>query len=82
MTLQDKLDEQRRSFEKEAPPEVLEIMRRATEDLRSSGIMDRVLKAGDQAPVFELQDEKGNTVRSAELIKEGPLVVTFYRGVW
>jgi hypothetical protein len=31
-------------------------MHRATEELRSSGIMDNILKAGDRAPDFILPD--------------------------
>jgi hypothetical protein len=82
MTLQEKLDEQKRNFENSAPQEALDIMHRATEDLRCSGIMDRVLKAGDPAPDFALNDENGNAVGSADLLPQGPLVISFYRGVW
>jgi hypothetical protein len=82
MSLQEKLDAQRTAFEAEAPPEAVAVIHQATEDLRNSGIMEGVLKAGAQAPAFELPDEKGKTVRSAELLSKGPLVISFYRGVW
>lgn len=82
MSLQDKLDDRRKNFESSAPPEKLAIMHRATNDLRLSGIMERVLKTGDRAPNFSLPDENGNLVGSLELLKKGPLVVSFYRGAW
>ena len=82
MGLQDKLDDRRKNFESSAPPEKLAIMHRATNDLRLSGIMERVLKTGDRAPNFSLPDENGNLVGSLELLKKGPLVVSFYRGAW
>ena len=44
MSLQDKLDEQRKQFESSAPPEALTIMHRATDDLLHSGIMEHILK--------------------------------------
>jgi AhpC/TSA family len=82
MSLQEKLDAYKRDFEQKLPPEKSAIMHRATEDLRRSGIVDRVLKVGDTAPDFVLPNVKGEKVSSAELRKSGPLVVTFYRGVW
>jgi hypothetical protein len=82
MSLQEKLDEIRNKFEASAPPDALAIMHRSTEDLRNSGIMDRVLKAGDRAPEFSLPDEQGKVVSSSGLLSQGPLVVSFYRGVW
>ena len=82
MSLQGKLDDRRKNFESSAPPEKLAIMHRATNDLRLSGIMERVLKTGDRAPNFSLPDENGNLVGSLELLKKGPLVVSFYRGAW
>lgn len=37
------------------------------------------LKVGDQAPVFELKDQAGATVKLADLLKRGPVAVVFYR---
>jgi hypothetical protein len=82
MSLQDKLDSRRKNFESSAPPEKLTIMHRATNDLLHSGIMEQVLKAGDRAPDFSLPDERGHLIESLELLKKGPLVVSFYRGAW
>jgi hypothetical protein len=82
MSLQDKLDEVKKQFESSAPVEALTVMHRATEDLRNSGIMERILKVGGRAPEFTLPDIQGQTARSAELLGRGPLVVSFYRGVW
>lgn len=87
MSLQDKLDAFKADYKSgkppyNAPPEVHAIMERATAELVASGQATRAVKAGDLAPQFRLQDQDGNTVSSAELLAKGPLVVTFYRGVW
>lgn len=87
MKLQDKLDAVRENFENGRFPLVptraqLDTMRRATEALIASGQADRALKAGDAAPPFLLRDADGASVGSSELLPRGPLVVTFYRGVW
>ena len=48
----------------------------------ASGAASRAKKAGDIAPDFSLKDLKSKAVSSADLLKRGPLVVSFYRGVW
>ncbi len=48
----------------------------------ASGAAQRAPKTGDTAPVFSLPDADGHLVSSADLLKKGPLVVSFYRGVW
>jgi peroxiredoxin len=87
MTLQAKLDAFKADFEAGKPPynvprSVVETMHRATAALIASGVADKALKAGDRAPVFTLSDPEGKKVSSAELLQKGPLVVSFYRGVW
>ncbi|KKB64650.1 alkyl hydroperoxide reductase [Robbsia andropogonis] len=87
MSLQDKLDAFKADFKGGkapyfAPPEIHPIMERATAELIASGQAGRAIKAGDIAPSFTLKDQDGNEVSSVEMLKKGPLVVTFYRGVW
>jgi hypothetical protein len=82
MSLQEKLDAFKADFEgKKAPPHVVGIMHKATADLIASGQADRALKAGWRAPKFALPDAHGVVVRSTDLLAEGPLVLTFYRGL-
>jgi len=64
------------------PAQRLAIVERAVEELKSSGLAGRALKAGDQAPAFELPDGDGLVWRSADLLQRGPLVLVFYRGRW
>ena len=82
MTLSERLERIHAGFEAKAPPEALTVMHRATEDLRNSGILDQVPRPGDPLPRFELPDTDGTPVRSTDYLARGPLVVTFYRGVW
>lgn len=87
MSLQAKLDAFKADFQAgrppyNVPPSVIETMRRATAELIASGAAARALKAGDEAPAFALKDPDGRPVSSAELLAKGPLVVSFYRGVW
>jgi hypothetical protein len=82
MSLQTRLDRMRDQFESKLPAETLAIMHGATEDLLHSGIMEQVLQKDHQAPSFSLTDQNGDEVHSSELLAKGPLVVSFYRGIW
>jgi peroxiredoxin len=87
MSLQAKLDAFKADFEAGKPPynvpySVVETMHRATAELIESGAARRAKKAGDVAPSFSLKDPEGNVINSADLLKRGPLVLSFYRGVW
>jgi hypothetical protein len=82
MTLAERLDTIRQGADRRIPPDKRAIMHRATDDLRSSGILDRVIKAGDPLPPFALRNAFGDEVRSSELLASGPLVLTVFRGSW
>lgn len=87
MSLQDKLDAFKADFKAGkapyfAPPEIHPVMERATAELIASGQAERALRAGDKAPAFTLTDPDGTLVSSTELLEKGPLVISFYRGVW
>ncbi len=58
------------------------LMKRATDDLRSSGIMDGIARVGERAPRFARPDLDGRTIRLSALLARGPVVVSFFRGRW
>jgi len=85
--LQDRLNEFKKTFESGAPPynashEAIEMMHRATDELKASGIETVPLKVGDYAPSFTLFNQDHAQVASADLLREGPLVISFFRGHW
>ena len=82
MSLAEQLDAIRAGAAKRVPPEQRAIMAEATNSLRESGILDGVPKVGDPLPDFALRNAEGKDVRSRELLARGPLVATFFRGVW
>src|SRR5579871_2776388 len=52
-------------------------------DLFASGIENRILPVGTQAPAFTLEDARtGKPVNSVDLLALGPLVINFFRGRW
>src|SRR5262249_31077302 len=40
------------------------------------------LGVGDEIPVFSLPNTSGVSVSSTALLEPGPLIITFYRGIW
>jgi peroxiredoxin len=82
-TLQDQLDSITANTRKLVQPERLAISEQATAEFLHSGIEDRVLRPGAQAPAFTLEDARTHKpVRSADLLSLGPLVINFFRGRW
>ena len=82
MSLQSQLDSLTAKLRAMVPAERLAVVDRFADDLAKSGLADRALKAGDHAPSFELPDGDGMLWRSEDLLRNGPLVIVFYRGRW
>lgn len=85
--LQSRLDEFKKTFEAGAPPynlphEVIETMHRATAELKASGLENSALKVGDRAPEFSLFNQDRVKVTSAELLRQGSVILSFFRGHW
>ncbi|WP_432089458.1 peroxiredoxin-like family protein [Streptomyces sp. bgisy095] len=80
------LNAELRSFyearQQQIPAEVREIMNRAGEELAASGQADTALATGAKAPRFTLASATGQAVSLDDLLAEGPVVLTFYRGAW
>jgi hypothetical protein len=82
--LQSRLDEFKKAFESgapryNAPHEVIETMHRARAELRASGLENTARKVGDRAPEFALFNQDHVKVNSADLLRQGPIVVSFFR---
>lgn len=82
VTLGHRLAEIRQNVEALLPADRMVPVERAIAELAASGIESRILPVGALAPDFELPDQAGKPVRSADLITNGPLIIVFYRGRW
>ena len=81
-SLQDQLDEITANTRHLVQPERLAIGERAVEELFATGIEERILPVGAQAPEFALKDANGKLLRSADLLSVGPMIIKFFRGRW
>ncbi|MGO9936731.1 MAG: peroxiredoxin-like family protein [Terracidiphilus sp.] len=80
--LQDQLDEITANTRNLVQAERLAVGERAVEELFATGIEERILPVGAVAPEFALKDANGKLVRSADLLRVGPLIIKFFRGRW
>lgn len=81
-SLKSALDQFRLAFTDKIPPEIADAMARADCGLAASGITARALAAGDVAPDFTLTGALGETANLASMLRDGPVVISFYRGGW
>jgi peroxiredoxin len=82
-SLQDHLDRITQNTRALVQPERLAISEKMVSNLFNTGIEDRILPVGAQAPSFSLEDARtGKPVNSADLLALGPLVINFFRGRW
>lgn len=82
-SLQDELDRITQNTRALVQPERLAISEQASAELFATGIEDRILRPGAQAPDFTLPDAlTAKPVHSADLLALGPLVIKFFRGRW
>jgi peroxiredoxin len=82
MSLHEKIATLKAQVEKKLPQKTRDVMDRATADLAASGILNGTIKVGDTLPSFTLPNQNGTPVNSNELLKNGPLVISVFRGAW
>ncbi|HKV29971.1 MAG TPA: peroxiredoxin-like family protein [Candidatus Dormibacteraeota bacterium] len=82
MQLEQTLAQLRDKFGQMVPAEPTAVMEGHIEFLRTSGAVDQILERGAKAPAFTLKNQHGEDVSLADLLKRGPVVVSFTRGGW
>ncbi|MFF0795084.1 peroxiredoxin-like family protein [Streptomyces spiralis] len=70
------------SRQEQIPAHVRAVMQRAGQELAESGQARTALTEGAKAPSFTLPSATGLSVTLDDLLAEGPVVLTFYRGSW
>lgn len=82
MSLKAEIEEFRSSRVKEIPNEVKNIMESNSKELKESTILEGAPQVGSKLNNFNLKNHLGESISLNSLIKDGPVVVTFYRGGW
>ena len=64
------------------PAHETEVIDRAAKALFDTGQAERATNVGDIAPGFSLPNATGDRVSLNDLLRDGPVVLSFYRGGW
>ncbi len=67
---------------KQIPNSHYNVIAKAIKDLSDSALTASAIREGDLAPDFALPDAHGIQVSLGELLRNGPVVLSFYRGGW
>ncbi|KAI1456244.1 AhpC-TSA-domain-containing protein [Annulohypoxylon moriforme] len=81
MSIQAELENVDKEFAK-APAEIRDPIIRTRLDFAKSYDPSNAIKVGQKIPEFSLPDSLNKTVSSKDLLTQGPLLITFYRGGW
>ena len=81
-TLTEELQAQAKASAERIPQDAQDVMNAANRELAESSILEQALKTGAQAPDFELKNAVGEQVKLSQLLEDGPVVLSFYRGGW
>ena len=75
-------DQLNQSLATQAPAELLNGFATTAEHLDGVDFANRAPQVGDLAPDFALPDQNGKEVYLSALLRNGPVVLIFYRGEW
>lgn len=81
-TLKQQLDARKAAGAAKSSPERQAMYADGIKQVAESGIYDKALNVGDKAPDFTLKNHEGDPVTLSEVLAEGPVVLTWYRGGW
>lgn len=82
MSLKAQIDAFNVQKEANLPADVLALMNTTNEELIAQHIKNNALQVGDKVENFILANQLGKNVELVDLLKKGPVIISFYRGVW
>ena len=82
MSLTEQLNDLKQQLGQEIPQAILEEIGQFLQGLAQSGIVNSSCQAGDKTPFFTLPNVTGEMISSEDILAKGPMVLSFYRGIW
>lgn len=69
-------------FREVLPSELNSLIEQGAGEISAMQLVENSLKVGDKAPDFSLLDKDGEKKSLSTYLGNGPVIVTFYRGLW
>ena len=82
MNLKDELQKHLDAGLTKRPEEIKNVMATSAQKLIDDKIGENALKKGEKLPEFSLKNATGQEVNVYDILKNGPLIISFYRGAW
>ncbi len=82
MSLKSQIDAYNVQKEAKLPGDVLALMAQTNEELIAQHIKDNALQVGAKVSNFSLNNHSAEQVELADLLNNGPVIISFYRGNW
>jgi hypothetical protein len=82
MSLNEQLNDLKQQLGQEIPQAILEEIGQFLQGLAQAGIVNSSCQAGDKVPSFTLPNVAGEMISSVDILAKGPMVLSFYRGIW
>ena len=80
--LSDQLEAYKQNFLQKADARKIRVFDEGVDDVANSGITATAKQKEDQFLDFSLPNATGKTIQLSEVLAEGPVVLTWYRGGW
>jgi len=82
MSLKAQIDAYNVQKEAKLPGDVLALMAQTNEEFIAQHIKDNALQVGAKVSNFSLNNHSAEQVELADLLNNGPVIISFYRGNW
>lgn len=80
--LEQQIEGLNENLAKQLPTEVLEVFGKSIQDLKANGIAESSIDIGEKFPDFTLPNTNDEMVELKKLLKNGKVIVAFFRGSW
>ncbi|WP_220101208.1 redoxin family protein [Chitinophaga oryzae] len=81
-SLEQQINELNENLVKQLPSEVLAIFGQSIHELKAQGIEESSIGTGEKFPDFNLLNMNSKAIALKELLKNGKVIVAFFRGSW
>ncbi|MBP2616791.1 peroxiredoxin-like family protein [Chryseobacterium jejuense] len=81
-TLAKQIEYLNQELSSQLPLEILNAFAKSIEDLKTKRMEENSVQVGDQMPEFSLPNALGTIINSEDILKNGKIILAFYRGSW